>query len=65
MFKLYLIYLSSENFLVSLRAVKAFCFVLLFVVIMAGMKTFSLLFTTLVVLFHLWGKGGSPEATLR
>lgn len=65
MFKLYLIYLSSENFLVPLRAVKAFCFVLLFVVIMAGMKTFSLLFTTLVVLFHLWGEGGSPEATLR
>lgn len=64
MFKLYLIYLSSENFLVPLRAVKAFFF-LLFVVIMAGMKTFSLLFTTLVVLFHLWGKGGSPEATLR
>lgn len=65
MFKLYLIYLSSENFLVPLRAVKAFFFFfLLFVVVMAGMKTFSL-FTTLVVLFHLWGEGGSPEATLR
>lgn len=62
--KLYLIHLSSQNFFVPLRAVKAF-FVSFFVQIMAEMKTLVLLFTTVVVLFHLWGKGGSPEAILR